>query len=95
MREREARPAEIPIVGKPWCVIAYTDGISDVRDASGRRYSAERIAELQRELGPQPAESCCEAILSDVLDHLEKDSGVRDDMTLIVAHSREAGAAAS
>jgi serine phosphatase RsbU (regulator of sigma subunit) len=69
-------------------LVAYTDGVTDMRNHKGEWYGAERLLEVIRRAPPE-AEAMGQAVLEDVSSFGEG-SPQKDDLTLVVI-SRDAG----
>ena len=74
-------------------LVAFTDGLTEARDASGEEYGSERLAALLASLERPSAHAVVEACLADLHTH----TGGRargDDLSLLVVRRAEGSAAA-
>lgn len=64
-------------------IVAYTDGITEARDASGREFGVEALESILAHSSLRTPEALLSAMLAELYAHQGSDSG-RDDQTLIV-----------
>ncbi len=65
------------------CLCFFTDGISEAKDLLGEEFGGQRLAQVLRDHGGQPAGKIAEAIMAAVDEHT-KGAAQNDDITLIV-----------
>jgi len=64
-------------------LVAFTDGLTEARDANGAEYGSERLAALLASLAPSPARAVVDACLADL--HAFTGGAARgDDLSLLV-----------
>lgn len=78
----------IPLRGRRWSVLCYTDGITDATARSQRTFGAQRIAAYHQKHFGQCAEDLCQGLLSEVAVQ-PKGSSLGDDQTVLVLCSKE------
>jgi phosphoserine phosphatase RsbU/P len=83
----EACPCEVEIAAGDVLVI-YTDGITEANNSSGEEFGENRLLEIIRAHLALPVSSILDAIVSATLEFSGGESGMRDDLTLIVARGR-------
>lgn len=67
----------------PATLVAYSDGVTEARNATGEFYGEPRLRSLLRELGTLPAQEIGARIVSSV-DNFVSDAATTDDLSLIV-----------
>ena len=71
-------------------LVAFTDGLTEARDASGEEYGSERLAALIAGLDRPSARTIVDACLADL--HAYAGGARGDDLSLLVVRRAEAGA---
>jgi serine phosphatase RsbU (regulator of sigma subunit) len=72
---------EINLMGRGDILLLYTDGLSDHRDAKGRKYFPERLQEVLRANKRLPARAIFEKVREDLLAF---NPGPDDDVTVVI-----------
>lgn len=80
---------KVPLAGKHWSILCYTDGITDAASRSQRRYGAQRVAKYHQQNFRQCAEDLCQGLLSEVAVQPGATS-LGDDQTVLVLCSAPA-----
>ncbi len=86
--ESGVKPLRLPLSRGGCSVAAFTDGVSDALSGSGGGDSLGRIAEMHREHQSGPASEICDAILTRSLRRADYQTGLPDDLTVLVLKSR-------
>jgi sigma-B regulation protein RsbU (phosphoserine phosphatase) len=76
----------VPLTGKHWSILCYTDGITDAAARSQRTFGAQRIAAFHAERYRLTAEDLCQELLSEVAVQPGQRS-LEDDQTVLVLRS--------
>jgi len=68
------------------CLVLYTDGLTETRDARRRFYSRERLERKVRDLRTRDAKTIRDRIVEDLRQHCGE-SAIQDDVTLVVVRA--------
>ncbi|HXX63391.1 MAG TPA: PP2C family protein-serine/threonine phosphatase, partial [Bacteroidota bacterium] len=74
-------------LAKGECLLFYTDGLTEARNASDEEYGIARLKSLLQRIGSLPGEELIQAILKD-LDTFRGDISRTDDLTLMLIRRR-------
>jgi serine phosphatase RsbU (regulator of sigma subunit) len=77
----------LPLQGKYWSILCYTDGITDAAARSQRAFGARRIASYHQQNYRSSAEDLCQGLLSEVA--VQPGTALGDDQTVLVLCSPE------
>ena len=77
----------LPLAGKRWSILCYTDGITDAAARSQRVFGARRIAAYHQQNFQLSAEDLCQGLLSEVA--IQPGTALGDDQTVLVLCSPE------
>jgi sigma-B regulation protein RsbU (phosphoserine phosphatase) len=69
-------------------LVIYTDGITEANNSFGEEFGENRLLETIRAHLTLPVSSMLDAIISETLEFSGGESGMKDDLTLIVARGR-------
>ncbi len=73
----------LPLAGKRWSILCYTDGITDAAARSQRAFGAQRVADFHHKHFVLSAEDLCQGLLSEVAVQPGA-SSLGDDQTVLV-----------
>ena len=73
----------IPLAGKTWSVLCYTDGVTDAAARTQRTSGGQRVAKFHRDRHEIGAEDLCQGLLSEVAVQPGQRS-LEDDQTVLV-----------
>jgi serine phosphatase RsbU (regulator of sigma subunit) len=76
----------VPLGGKQWSILCYTDGVTDAAARTQRTFGAQRIAAFHTERHRMTAEDLCQGLLSEVAVQPGQRS-LEDDQTVLVLRS--------
>jgi serine phosphatase RsbU (regulator of sigma subunit) len=77
---------EIPLAGRNWSILCYTDGITDAAARTLRTFGAQRVATFHTERHSMSAEDLCQGLLNEVAVQPGQRS-LEDDQTVLVLRS--------
>jgi hypothetical protein len=77
----------IPLAGRDWSILCYTDGITDAAARTQRAFGAQRIAAFHKERTRAGAEDLCQGLLSEVAVQPGQRS-LEDDQTVLCLRSK-------
>src|SRR5205807_2300661 len=80
---------EVPLRGKSWSILCYTDGITDAAARTLRTFGAQRVAAFHAARHALSAEDLCQGLLSEIAVQPGQRS-LEDDQTVLVLRSAEA-----
>jgi serine phosphatase RsbU (regulator of sigma subunit) len=79
--------SRLPLHGKRWSILCYTDGITDAAARSQRAFGARRISAYHQQNYQLSAEDLCQGLLSEVA--VQPGTALGDDQTVLVLCSPE------